>query len=80
MNEIKNQSVARLAAIGRKASCDLADGDTFTLLSGETFTFVRWSGSAFPNGQAMGRNAFVRTPENKVTLTRLNMAGSVKMV
>lgn len=80
MNEIKNQSVARLAAIGRKASCDLVAGESFTLMNGDTFTFVRWSGAPVPSAQAMYRVAFVRTAENKVTTTRLNMAGSVKMV
>ena len=79
IRDIKAETTARLAALGRKATSDLVEGECFSYCD-EVLTFNRWLGAPYSVKGIPYRSAYVTTVENKVSTRRLNQAGSVKML
>lgn len=77
--EIKAESTARLAALGRKAISDLEPGDAFSHSFLGDLEFLGWVSPYF---SGITRGAFVRETfsGSPTRCVSLNVAGSVKMM
>lgn len=79
IRDIKAETTARLAALGRKTTSDLEIGDVF-MHSGERGIFMGWKGPSFPGRDALHRLANVATEDKpNGVVWSLNQAGSVEI-